>query len=317
MARLRRRPTGARKAGGQATQGGGAMQHAGLAPSALCCSVGCQQLCCTRTARRTWPPLGFARRRRRSCTNTRSLRPLPACARRPGTRALRPPCRWPRRASCAAVRSLRSSGRGSLARRASRRIARTGRTSSISAAPSSDGMRPACCGGFACTHVRRRPALLAHGCGQPHDGGARLHQCDGVLRRPGCAQPLERRCVLRARACGTLRHELVRAFGPARVAARVRRERLPTIGHASYCKIACRALLDPLGVLSQDGTERSLQQWRRPASLLDAGLSTRTGMADVDLGEVIVAGSGDDEDQADGGRLGRAGSWARQGRRNP
>ena len=51
-ARLRRRPTGARKAGGQATQGGGAMQHAGLTPSTLCCSIGCQQLCCTGVARR-------------------------------------------------------------------------------------------------------------------------------------------------------------------------------------------------------------------------------------------------------------------------
>ena len=56
MARLRRRPTGARKAGGQATQGGGAMQHAGLACSALCCSVGCQQLCRTGDAcRELWP----------------------------------------------------------------------------------------------------------------------------------------------------------------------------------------------------------------------------------------------------------------------
>ena len=62
-ARLRRRPTRARKAEGQATQGGGAMQHAGLTPSALCCSVGCQQLCCTDDARRElWP-----RNCRRAC----------------------------------------------------------------------------------------------------------------------------------------------------------------------------------------------------------------------------------------------------------
>ena len=36
--------------------------------------------------------------------------------------------------------------------------------------------------------------------------------------------------------------------------------RLQRIGHASYCQIACGALLDPpcqvLGVVSQDGTER-------------------------------------------------------------
>ena len=65
-ARLRRRPTGARKAGGQDTQGGGAMQHAGLARSALCCSVGCQQLCRTGDARRElWP-----RNCRRACLTT-------------------------------------------------------------------------------------------------------------------------------------------------------------------------------------------------------------------------------------------------------
>ena len=55
-ARLPRRLTGARKAGGQVTQGGGAMQHAGHARSRLCCSAGCQQLCCTGVARReVWP----------------------------------------------------------------------------------------------------------------------------------------------------------------------------------------------------------------------------------------------------------------------
>ena len=49
--------------GGQATQGGGAMQHAGLTPSTLCCSIGCQQLCCTGDARRElWP-----RNCRRAC----------------------------------------------------------------------------------------------------------------------------------------------------------------------------------------------------------------------------------------------------------